>query len=364
MSGAGNPLQSHPMKPPGHTRQESYQDSSNNPTQSQPQPPPSQESDWSRGGALGVTMSSQRPASSNQQHERSFSSASMLNSSGPTASQPAYSNRNSMGPGGLLQLQQQAGANSRFNSGGPAGGPPQLGALSFQEPPQPTQGPQFSSDSPARELAAPHYPSQGSTAPVQEREPSRPVFGVSLNRLYERDGLAVPMVVYQCIQAVDLFGLNLEGIYRLSGSVPHVNKLKSMFDTGKLLRLNVRVHDLLTARKDTTSPQLDFRNPENFFHDVNSVAGLLKQFFRDLPDPLLTREHYADFIAAASKYHHRSQHPSSSHSQILTLFQQRMTTTSSAATPCTRPSTTSPTPTTPRSARSPCTCTASSNRPA
>ena len=46
---------------------------------------------------------------------------------------------------------------------------------------------------------------------------------------------------------------------------------------------------------------VDFRNPENFFHDVNSVAGLLKQFFRDLPDPLLTREHYRGFIEAARK---------------------------------------------------------------
>jgi hypothetical protein len=46
---------------------------------------------------------------------------------------------------------------------------------------------------------------------------------------------------------------------------------------------------------------LDFRNPESFFHDVNSVAGLLKQFFRELPDPLLTAEHYNDFIQAASK---------------------------------------------------------------
>jgi len=29
------------------------------------------------------------------------------------------------------------------------------------------------------------------------------------------------------------------------------------------------------------------------------VAGLLKQFFRDLPDPLLTNEHYPAFIDAA-----------------------------------------------------------------
>ena len=48
------------------------------------------------------------------------------------------------------------------------------------------------------------------------------------------------------------------------------------------------------------SSQVDFRNPEAFYHDVNSVAGLLKQFFRDLPDPLLTREHYQGFVEAAS----------------------------------------------------------------
>lgn len=47
---------------------------------------------------------------------------------------------------------------------------------------------------------------------------------------------------------------------------------------------------------------MDFRNPEAFYHDVNSVAGLLKQFFRDLPDPLLTQEHYQGFIEAARKF--------------------------------------------------------------
>jgi hypothetical protein len=42
------------------------------------------------------------------------------------------------------------------------------------------------------------------------------------------------MVVYQCIQGVDLFGLEVEGIYRLSGTQSHVNKIKAMFDNGKL----------------------------------------------------------------------------------------------------------------------------------
>ena len=62
--------------------------------------------------------------------------------------------------------------------------------------------------------------------------PLNPVFGIPLSRLYERDGLAVPLAVYQCIQAVDLFGLGVEGIYRQSGSMAHIQKLKHMFDTG------------------------------------------------------------------------------------------------------------------------------------
>jgi hypothetical protein len=59
---------------------------------------------------------------------------------------------------------------------------------------------------------------------------------------------------------------------------------------------------LLTFLADSSNPALDFRNPENFYHDVNSVTGLLKQFFRDLPNPLLTTEHHASFIEAASEY--------------------------------------------------------------
>lgn len=130
------------------------------------------------------------------------------------------------------------------------------------------------------------------------------MFGVPLNRLYERDGLAVPMVVYQCIQAVDLFGLGVEGIYRQSGSLNHINKLKGMFDAGMTVSptWGFRSMQALTRNGiDSSNPALDFRNPENFYHDVNSVTGLLKQFLRDLPDPLLTLEHHDAFIAAASK---------------------------------------------------------------
>lgn len=56
---------------------------------------------------------------------------------------------------------------------------------------------------------------------------------MSLDDLLRRDGSAVPLVVYQCFQAVELFGLDVEGIYRLSGSAVHVAKLRALFDHGR-----------------------------------------------------------------------------------------------------------------------------------
>ncbi|CBX95022.1 similar to Rho GTPase activator (Rgd1) [Plenodomus lingam JN3] len=109
--------------------------------------------------------------------------------------------------------------------------------------------------------------------------PVNPVFGITLEDLFHRDGSPVPMVVYQCIQAVDLYGLEVEGIYRIPGTSSHIQQMKALFDSD--------------------ASQVDFRNPEAFQHDVNSVAGLLKQFFRELPDPLLTREFYSKYIDAA-----------------------------------------------------------------
>ena len=58
------------------------------------------------------------------------------------------------------------------------------------------------------------------------------VFGLSLDELFRRDETAVPLVVYQCIQAIDLFGLEVQGIYRQSGSANHVHQLKAQFDHG------------------------------------------------------------------------------------------------------------------------------------
>jgi hypothetical protein len=63
--------------------------------------------------------------------------------------------------------------------------------------------------------------------------PLRPVFGVSLDELFRRDGSAVPAIVYECVRAIDMHGLDTEGIYRTSGSAPHIMQMKAQFDHGK-----------------------------------------------------------------------------------------------------------------------------------
>jgi hypothetical protein len=78
---------------------------------------------------------------------------------------------------------------------------------------------------------------------------------------------------------VELFGLDHEGIYRVSGNTTQVAELKGLFE-----------HN---------AEKVDFRNPEAFFHDVNNAANLMKLFFRELPDPLFTNEHYSDLVEAA-----------------------------------------------------------------
>jgi hypothetical protein len=61
------------------------------------------------------------------------------------------------------------------------------------------------------------------------------MFCLSLAALYERDNNPIPLVVNQCIQAVELFGLSVEGIYRQSGSMNHINSMKVLFDSGVCL---------------------------------------------------------------------------------------------------------------------------------
>uniref|UniRef100_A0A224YYN5 Protein containing RhoGAP domain n=1 Tax=Rhipicephalus zambeziensis TaxID=60191 RepID=A0A224YYN5_9ACAR len=85
-------------------------------------------------------------------------------------------------------------------------------------------------------------------------------------------GPQVPRVVNCCLRYLESYGLNTVGIFRVSGSKRRVRQLREEFDSGR------EVH-------------LDQERPQP--HDV---AQLLKEYLRDLPQPLLTRDLYQPFL--------------------------------------------------------------------
>ena len=68
----------------------------------------------------------------------------------------------------------------------------------------------------------PHMPDRG-----------RPTFGVDLAEQMIRDNVEVPRVMTRLCAAIEKWGIDSTGIYRLSGSVSKVTKLKSLLDRGK-----------------------------------------------------------------------------------------------------------------------------------
>jgi Rho GTPase-activating protein RGD1 len=170
-------------------------------------------------------------AGSQPGHERSFSHGNVLNHHATMPPAPQKNQRNS------TQALPSSSSHHRFGNGGSISrAPPQLGALPFQSQQGQIPLPQGASSAPpyTQPIGSVSPPSAAAAPVVPGGSRPKQVFGLTLDRLYERDGLAVPMAVYQCIQAVDLYGLAVEGIYRLSGSATHIQKLKNMFDTGML----------------------------------------------------------------------------------------------------------------------------------
>jgi hypothetical protein len=153
-----------------------------------------------------------------QQHERSFSQ-------GPPVQQ--YNTGSMGGP-------PRGPGHGSYNSGSiSSSGPPQLSSLPFQNSQGSSALPFQNSQTPPQQVIQPPYSQSPTTINSGHLPPLKPVFGLSLDQLFERDGSAVPMVVYQCIQAVDLFGLEVEGIYRINGTASHITKIKALFDNGK-----------------------------------------------------------------------------------------------------------------------------------
>ncbi|XP_026207638.1 GEM-interacting protein isoform X2 [Anabas testudineus] len=108
------------------------------------------------------------------------------------------------------------------------------------------------------------------------------VFGVDLSLLPHERPDEVPFVVLRCTSEIESRALSVQGVYRVSGSKPRIQKLCQAFEEQKD---QVDLSDL--------SP-----------HDLTSV---LKHFFKELPEPLLTFDLYTDFIAIGKMIQHLSE---------------------------------------------------------
>ncbi|XP_045080674.1 rho GTPase-activating protein 12-like isoform X1 [Coregonus clupeaformis] len=101
------------------------------------------------------------------------------------------------------------------------------------------------------------------------------VFGCSLSDLCRRENASVPSFVTMCIDHVENNALNVDGLYRVSGNLAVIQKLRFAVN-----------HD----------EKVDLE--EGKWEDIHVTTGALKMFFRELPEPLFTYNLFHDFVNA------------------------------------------------------------------
>ena len=87
------------------------------------------------------------------------------------------------------------------------------------------------------------------------------------------------MVLKCCAEFIESNG-TVDGIYRLSGITSNIQKLRNAFDEDRV-------------------PEL--YEDESILQDIHCVSSVLKMYFRELPNPLLTYQLYDRFVTAVSQ---------------------------------------------------------------
>ncbi|KAJ8272480.1 hypothetical protein GJAV_G00089590 [Gymnothorax javanicus] len=105
------------------------------------------------------------------------------------------------------------------------------------------------------------------------------VFGCSLESLCQQESSTVPKFVKMCIDHVENHGLDVDGLYRVSGNLATIQKLRFAVN-----------HDEKVNLEDSK------------WEDMHVTAGALKLFLRELPEPLFTFPLYDDLMAAMKSY--------------------------------------------------------------
>uniref|UniRef100_A0A6B2LGC1 Rho-GAP domain-containing protein n=1 Tax=Arcella intermedia TaxID=1963864 RepID=A0A6B2LGC1_9EUKA len=81
----------------------------------------------------------------------------------------------------------------------------------------------------------------------------------------------IPIIVSNAVNYLSIHGPKTEGIFRLSGKMQTIEEIKTSYDRGV---------------------PIDFQNET----EVHAIAGILKLYLRELPDPLLCFSSYKQWI--------------------------------------------------------------------
>ena len=108
------------------------------------------------------------------------------------------------------------------------------------------------------------------------------LFGGKLTEYINVTKQEIPQIITSCIKAINRLGLHNQGIFRIPGSQLEINQFKESFEKGE--------DPLVTV------------NPR----EMNSVAGVLKLYLRELKDPLFPRDMYDAFLASMRINHQSS----------------------------------------------------------
>ncbi|KAM4045073.1 rho GTPase-activating protein 9 isoform 2-T2 [Anomaloglossus baeobatrachus] len=120
------------------------------------------------------------------------------------------------------------------------------------------------------------------------------VFGCRLDALCCREHSTIPKFVRLCIEAVNLKGLDVDGIYRVNGNLSIIQKLRFIVDRERAVTTDGRY---LFPEQLTQEEKLDLNSPE--WEDIHVITGALKMFFRELPEPVIPFSLFDEFISAS-----------------------------------------------------------------
>ena len=122
------------------------------------------------------------------------------------------------------------------------------------------------------------------------------VFGFQLNVTSRNENASVPLVVRKCVEEIEKRGLSAQGLYRISGNARRKKQLHAQFD------------------EDSTTVDLSEEN----YPDINIIAGILKDYLRELPEPLIT-ESLSKLLIRAAQDHVQDQ-DQASQKRLLSKF--------------------------------------------